>query len=84
MAKKTRDVDSDDDGNYLAPLPADSPVHQIKHLLAWGRQRGFAFGPRIQLGDMIVEFRDLRLSDKTPRITEDDVWKAHGHDKGDE
>lgn len=51
----------DDDGNIIAPPPADHPVRAIVWLLEYGRTRGFRIGPRIQVGDTIVECADLRL-----------------------
>ena len=61
----------DDDGNVIAPPPPDSPVAQIVWLLEYGRKRGFRIGPRVQVGDTIVECQDLRqlakeVGDKKP------------------
>jgi hypothetical protein len=59
MARK-RDEVIDDDGNILAPPAPDSPVGQLIYLLEYGRKRGFRIGPRVQVGDTIVEVLDLR------------------------
>lgn len=58
MARKIDIVD--DDGNELPPPDPGSPVAQIIYLLEYGRKRGFMIGPRVQVGDAIVEVRDLR------------------------
>lgn len=58
MARKIDIVD--DDGNALTPPEPDSPVAQIIYLLEYGRSRGFIIGPRVQIGDTIVEVRDHR------------------------
>jgi hypothetical protein len=59
MARK-RDEVIDDDGNILPPPPPDSPVGQLIYLLEYGRKRGFRIGPRVQVGDTIVEVLDIR------------------------
>lgn len=59
MARKKDEV-IDDDGNALPPPAPDSPVAQIMYLLEWGRLRGFQIGPRVQVGDTIIETVDLR------------------------
>lgn len=59
MARKKTEV-IDDDGNELPPPDPGSPVAQIMYLLEWGRQRGFQIGPRVQVGDTIIETVDLR------------------------
>lgn len=50
----------DDDGNVIAPPEPGSPVAQIIYLLEYGRTRGFLIGPRVQVGDTVLEVRDLR------------------------
>lgn len=56
--KATKDI-IDDDGNLIAPPPPDSPVAQIVWLLEYARKREFQIGA-IQIGDTIVQVRDLR------------------------
>ena len=50
----------DDDGNIIPPPPADHPVMAVIYLLEYGRKRGFRIGPTVQVGDTIVQVRDLR------------------------
>lgn len=50
----------DDDGNEILPPAPDSPVMSVIYLLEYGRKRGFKIGPRVQVGDTIVEVSDLR------------------------
>lgn len=50
----------DDDGNIIAPPEAGSTIHQLVWLLEYGRKRGFRVGPTVQIGDVIVQVRDLR------------------------
>lgn len=56
--KKTTVID--DDGNEIVPPPDDSDVAHIIYLLEYGRKRGFRIGPTVQIGDVIVQVRDLR------------------------
>lgn len=50
----------DDDGNIIPCPPPDSPIAQIVWLLEYGRKRGFQIGPAIQVGDTIVQVKDIR------------------------
>lgn len=59
MTRKRTDI-TDEDGNAIPPPDPGSPVMQIIYLLEYGRTRGFRIGPRVQVGDTIVEVRDLR------------------------
>jgi hypothetical protein len=58
MPRKTEIID--DDGNLIPPPEPGSPVAQIIYLLEYGRKRGFQIGPRVQVGDTIVEVMDIR------------------------
>lgn len=81
MARNTSDV-IDDDGNIIAPPPPDSPVAQIVWLLEYGRKRGFRIGPTVQVGDTIVQVRDMRLKEEQPqpRAAETTIWQENGYD----
>lgn len=59
----------DEDGNIINPPPPDSPVSQIVWLMEYGRLRGFKIGPRVQIGDTIVECTDLRQLAKESKDT---------------
>lgn len=54
----------DDDGNIITPPEAGSTVHQLVWLLEYGRSRGFQIGPTVQIGDVIVQVKDLRQARK--------------------
>jgi hypothetical protein len=74
--------DSDDDGNPLPVPDSKSEVGQLIYLLEWGRLRGFRLGPTIQVGDLIVQVRDLRQPEG--RADRDDTtdagpWAAAGY-----
>lgn len=76
---------ADENGNFIAPLPPDSPMAQIIYMLEYCRQRGFKIGPNIQVGDTIVQVTDLRQLRESVQgdTAEVSIWKAHGYD-GDE
>lgn len=38
----------------------DDPVHALLYLADQCRARGYALGPHVELGDLKVQFRDLR------------------------
>ena len=50
----------DEDGNELTPPEPGSTLAQVIYLLEYGRKRGFQIGPALQVGDIIVQVRDLR------------------------
>jgi hypothetical protein len=51
---------ADEDGNILPALDPSSGVAQIITLLEYGRKRGFRIGPTVQVGDVIVQVKDLK------------------------
>ena len=63
--KKTDIID--DDGNLLPPPDPSSPVAQFIYLIEYGRTRGFVIGPHVQIGDLIVEVRDMRQAAQMAR-----------------
>ena len=70
MARKSDVID--DDGNIIDPPPPDHAVRAIVWLIEYGRRRGFLIGPTVQVGDVIVQVRDLRLeAEREPRATPD-------------
>lgn len=79
MSIKDRRPDADEDGNDLLPPAPNSDVGQLIYLLEWGRQRGFRIGPRVQIGEVVLELADLR-QDTSRGIGEGpDIWTEHGH-----
>lgn len=75
---------ADEEGNLLPELEPGSPLAQIIHLLEYGRKRGFQIGPTVQVGDVIVQVRDLRQSlNKEQDVKETDIWEEHGHKESD-
>lgn len=77
---RSRKTAHDVDGNDLPELPQDSDVRSLLHLLEYCRVRGFAVGPHIQIGSVIVEVRDLRQAEAGRRgAPELGVWEEHGH-----
>lgn len=58
MARKLEVID--ENGNAFPPPEPGTPVAQIIYLLEYGRSRGFRIGPTVQVGDTIVQVRDLR------------------------
>lgn len=83
MAKTTKQIDADDEGNNLPVPPADSDIGQLIYLLEYGRQRGFRIGPTVQIGNVIVQVSDLRQHEgraqsETPEPT---IWQQNGHDE---
>jgi hypothetical protein len=81
---KRRRIDADEEGNDLAPPPPDSPIAQLMYLLEWGRQRDFQIGPMVQIEGITVQVADLRRQKGGQIRPEGNIWKDHGHDKGDE
>ncbi len=73
---------TDDDGNVIPPPPPDSPVIAIVWLLEYGRKRGFRIGPTVQVGDTIVQVRDMRLKEAQPPDAPPDktIWEENGYD----
>lgn len=70
--------DADEEGNDLIPPDPSSQVYQLIYLLEYGRKRGFRIGPTLQIGDVIVQVRDLR--EQVPEIkAEPDIFEIHGH-----
>ncbi len=59
MARSKTEI-IDEHGNVLPPPEPGSPVANVIYLLEYGRKRGFCVGPTIQVGDTIVQVRDLR------------------------
>ncbi len=72
----------DDDGNTIPQPPADHPVMTIIYLIEYGRKRGFRIGPTVQVGDTIVQVRDMRLKEDQPPETapERTIWQENGFD----
>lgn len=60
----------DEDGNEILPPEPNSPVGQLIYLLEWGRKRGFRIGPTVQIGDVILQVRDLREERQDEPATE--------------
>lgn len=79
MSIKDRRPDHDDDGNELTPPSPDSDIGQLIYLLEYGRQRGFRIGPRVQIGDVVLEVADLRQADERGTGSDTDIWTEHGH-----
>lgn len=74
---------ADEDGNLLPPLDPKSGISQIIYLLEYGRLRGFKIGPTVQVGDTIVQVRDLEQEKELsgdPSATQTTIWQEHGHD----
>lgn len=63
----------DDDGNEIPPPDQGSPVALVIYLLEYGRKRGFQIGPTLQIGDVIVQVKDLRAEEVRRRSHEPDV-----------
>lgn len=70
---------ADEDGNDILPVDPASPIGQLIYLLEWGRKRGFRIGPTVQIGDTIVQVRDLREQVQGERAPEGSIWEEHGH-----
>lgn len=77
---------TDDDGNIILPPPPDSAVAQVVWLLEYGRKRGFRIGPTVQIGDTIVQVRDMRLREDVPPDAPPDrsIWQENGFDDSKE
>jgi len=71
---------ADDDGNSLPPIDPNSDVGRLTYLLEYCRIRGFRVGPRIQVGDVVLEVKDLRQTEGRSEPDEPSIWAAHGHD----
>jgi len=81
----------DEDGNEMVAPDPTSDVGRIIYLLEYGRARGFRIGPVVQVGDAIVQVRDLRQpaakdeDDKTkPVVQEPTIWQQAGYDGPDQ
>lgn len=70
-----------DEGETLPPLPPDSDVAQLIHLLEYARIRDFKVGPRVQIGNVCVEIQDLRQATRGKPVDDGNIWKEHGHDE---
>lgn len=73
----------DDDGNEILPPEPGSPVAQVIYLLEYARKRGFQI-PTVQIGDVILQVRDLRQAADAKRDgvpPEPDIWAQHGHEE---
>lgn len=74
----------DDSGNEIPAPDPTTDVGQIIYLLEWGRLRGFLIGPTVQVGDTIVQVKDLRLQadrdQKNSPALERTIWQEAGHD----
>lgn len=57
---RKRDEVIDEDGNVLPPPEPGTPISQIIYFMEYCRKRGFRAGPRVQVGDTIVEVLDIR------------------------
>lgn len=79
MSSKKKMPDHDEDGNDLVVPPPDSDVGQLLYLLEYGRQRGFRIGPRVQIGDVVLEVADLRQNEGSGSGEGPDIWTEHGH-----
>lgn len=78
--KKKRDEVIDDDGNIVPPPDPGSDVAKLVYLLEWGRKNQFLIGPTVQIGDVILQVRDLRLKARPdPDDKETDIWTEHGY-----
>lgn len=53
----------DEDGNEMQPPEPGSALAQVIYLLEYGRKRGFQIGPALQVGDIIVQVRDMRIKE---------------------
>ena len=69
------------DGEELPPLPLDSDVAQLIHLIEYARLRDFKIGPRVQIGNVCVEIQDLRQAVRGNPPADGNIWKEHGHDE---
>ncbi len=78
MAKK-KNVDADDEGNYLPFLQPGQDVHRLIYLMEYARKRGFQVGPTVKIGELTVQIRDLRLSGDESAAPETDIWTEAGH-----
>ncbi len=71
---------ADEDGDELTPLDPKSNMAQLIHLLEYSRLKGYQVGPTIQVGDVIVQVRDLKLKVGVPGKPERTIWEENGHD----
>lgn len=83
MPKRTTVAQMADDGK-IPPLFGDTDVEQLVWLLEVCRQRGYRIGPTVQVGTVIAQVTDVRLTSMeglgTPTIPTTDVWDEHGRD----
>lgn len=72
----------DEDGNLLGVPPAETPVGQLIYLIEWCRLRGVRLGPTVQIGELVVQVRDLRQNeqDRAAQAPDDPgPWAAAGY-----
>ncbi len=76
----------DDDGNALPAPDPTSDVGQLIYLLEYARLRGFELGPTLQIGNTVVQVKDLRqraeqFDRETTKVSERSIWQENGHDE---
>lgn len=80
------EITEDIDGNDIIPPPAETDVGQLIYLLEWARRRGFAVGPNVRVGTLLLQVRDLRQTEGHGEQAAADPgpWVTAGHTLGDE
>lgn len=71
---------ADENGNDLPELDPHGDMAKLVFLLEYARKRGFRVGPTVQIGELIVQVRDLRQQEgKASPVDDGDIWAEHGH-----
>jgi len=71
-------------------LSCTDSVERVIRLLEWARKGGYAIGPTVQVGDVIMNVQDLRLARREAlrgekgRQPERTIYQEHGLDDDDE